>query len=258
MVDDQENQDPQEEKEDSFDFDATGEAAGYISQDQARVLAMQAAAREPGAYGQRLRDVPMAFDVKDEEDTEDHYVITLSFRPQGEFRGESGQEQFFIEKEGEVAHRQVLSLPRPEGRKGLRVALIIISVAIIGVGSAAGVVIAGGGLGGDDGSSLPTLTPAAVLAAVVVPTDTPSPTATIVPTQAPTASPSPTILPTRTLEPTMTPTITPAITRSPTQTHTATIQPTRRHPRPSLLKHPHGHRLLHRRALPRPPRPSCL
>jgi hypothetical protein len=97
MVDEPENPEPQDKKIDPFDFDDTGEVAGYISLDQARVLAMQPATREPGAYGDQFRDVLMAFNVENEEDTEDYYVITLSFRPQGEFRGTSGEEQFFIE-----------------------------------------------------------------------------------------------------------------------------------------------------------------
>ena len=73
-----EDQDKQEEK---FDFTAQGEALGYISLDQARVLAMRTARETPGDYGRRFRNSPMAFEVVEDEDTEDHYVITLSFRP---------------------------------------------------------------------------------------------------------------------------------------------------------------------------------
>jgi hypothetical protein len=39
----------QDEKLDSFEFDDAGEAAGYISLDQARVLAMRSAGAEPGS-----------------------------------------------------------------------------------------------------------------------------------------------------------------------------------------------------------------
>ena len=56
----------------------------------------------------------MAFDIREESETEDHYVITLSYRPQGDFAGEPGQEQFFIEKEGVVVLRQILSLAATE------------------------------------------------------------------------------------------------------------------------------------------------
>ena len=101
-----------EKQEEKFDFTREGEGLGYISLDQARVLAMRTARETPGAYGSGFADVPMAFEVIEAEETEDHYVITLSFRPQGEFVGRQGREQFFIEKEGTVAHRQVLALPR--------------------------------------------------------------------------------------------------------------------------------------------------
>ena len=88
-----------------------------ISMDQSRVLAMRTARENPGAYGRGFTDVPMAFDVVAEEETDDHYVVTLSFRPQGAFNGTPGQEQFFIDKTGTVAHRQVLSLPIRETKE---------------------------------------------------------------------------------------------------------------------------------------------
>ena len=63
--------DKEDGKEEKFDFDAAGETPGYLSRDQARILAMQTARETPGAYGQRFRDVPMAFEVAEEEETED-------------------------------------------------------------------------------------------------------------------------------------------------------------------------------------------
>ena len=107
-----EDESKQEEK---FEFTSEGETLGYISLDQARVLAMRTARETPGAYGPRFRSTPMAFEVTEENETEDHYVITLSFRPEGEFNGTPGREQFFISKEGILAVRQVLSLPKTEG-----------------------------------------------------------------------------------------------------------------------------------------------
>ena len=52
-----------------------------------------------------MRRTPIAFEVISEEDPEYHYVVTLSFRPQGDFEGTPGQEQFFMKKEGTVAVR---------------------------------------------------------------------------------------------------------------------------------------------------------
>ena len=66
-------------------------------------------------------------------------MVTLSFRPEGTFRGVPGQEQFFIEKEGNVADRQVVTLPEPERRARLRMALIggigVLVVATVAWGS---------------------------------------------------------------------------------------------------------------------------
>ena len=74
----------------------------------ARLLAMQTAREAPGAT---LRAVPMAFDVVDPGEDEDYYNITLSFRPEGAYTGKSGREQFFIEKEGGVAHGRCWTYP---------------------------------------------------------------------------------------------------------------------------------------------------
>ena len=138
------------ENEDKFEFDYAGEARGYISLDQARVLAMRTAMEAPGAYGRRFQGVPMAFDVVEETDTEDHYVITLSFRPQGEFSGTPGQEQFYIEKEGTVAVRQIRGHPRPEGGRRLPVLVIVVGLVLLIAGAGVGAVFAAGGFGGGE------------------------------------------------------------------------------------------------------------
>jgi len=113
------------------EFTSEGEALGYISLDQARVLAMRTARESPGDYGRRYRNVSMAFEVIEDTETEDHYVITLSLRPQGEFTGTQGHEQFFIEKEGRVAVRQVLAQPKLARR--FPVIPVAIAMAVVGV-----------------------------------------------------------------------------------------------------------------------------
>ena len=89
-------EDEGKKEEDKFEFTPEGESLGYISLDQARVLAMRTAREAPGAYGRRFRNVLMAFEVVEDEDTEDHYVITLSFRPQGQFSGTLVLQRRFI------------------------------------------------------------------------------------------------------------------------------------------------------------------
>ena len=131
----------EDSKEDfeKIEFTPEGETLGYISMEQARLLAMQTARDNPGNYGRRFSGSRMVFDVAEQEDGEDYYIITMTFRPEGNFVGTTGQEQFFIEKEGAVAHRQVLSLPSAAGRRRLPILpigiglVVVIIIAIVGV-----------------------------------------------------------------------------------------------------------------------------
>ena len=107
---------------------------------------------------------------------------TLSFRPEGEFTGTPGQEQFFIEKTGTIEVRQVLSLPRPaEVRRfpvipvGIGLLVVVIAVVLVVVFA-----VGGGGRGEDQipvASVLPTEPPLTAVTPVL-PTDTPRPSPT--------------------------------------------------------------------------------
>ena len=108
-------------------------ASSGISLDQACVLAMRTARETPGAYGRRYTGVPMAFEVVSQEETQDHYVVTLSFRPEGTFAGTTGHEQFFLDKQGSVAHRQVLGLPTPEGGRRIPAVPLIAGLAAVAI-----------------------------------------------------------------------------------------------------------------------------
>jgi len=76
-----------------FDFTREGETAGYFSLAKARLLAIQTARESPDDYGRRFRNVAMVFEMAEGIEEEDYYVVTLSFRPQGQFSGTPGQEQ---------------------------------------------------------------------------------------------------------------------------------------------------------------------
>ena len=52
----------QGKEEEKFDFTAEGEAMGYISLEQAGVLAMRTPRETPGEYGSSHQGIPMAFD----------------------------------------------------------------------------------------------------------------------------------------------------------------------------------------------------
>ena len=164
-------------KEDQFGFTPEGEALGYISLEQARVVAMRTAREAPGAYGRRFSGVPMVFDLVEQQEGEDYYIITLSLRPEGDFEGRPGQEQFFIEKEGAVAHRNLLSLPKPAkgGFPLVKVAIGLAVVAVIGVVAAVIALSAGDDEKAPGTVAAPTAVPATT-AGEPVPTDTPIPT----------------------------------------------------------------------------------
>ena len=182
-------------KEDQFDFTADGEALGYISIAQARLLAMQTARETPGDYGRGFTGTLMAFEVVESSEDEDYYIVTLGIRPQGAFSGKPGQEQFFISKEGIVSHRQVLDVPSGVGNS--RMPLVIAGIAAVVILA----VIIGVSIGGNGEDDAPVDIvvdpdpPVTIPAIVVQPTDTPAPPtpkpATTAP-QFPTAPPSPT------------------------------------------------------------------
>ena len=141
----------QGKEEEKFDFTGEGEAVDYISLAQARVLAMTTARETPGEYGSQYQNVSMAFETVTATEDEDFYNITLSFRPQGDFSGDPGQEQFFVEKEGTIAVRQVLSLPRATSGRRFPVLPVAIGVVIVGVIAAVAVIFVVGGFGDGGG-----------------------------------------------------------------------------------------------------------
>ena len=53
-------------EEEKFEFDSAGEALGYISLEQARLVAMQAARENPGNYGRPLAGTRMVFQLVEE------------------------------------------------------------------------------------------------------------------------------------------------------------------------------------------------
>ena len=233
-------QDEGKQEEEKFDFTREGEVSGYISLDQARVRAMRTARETPGVYGSSFTDVAMAFEVVEAEETEDHHVITLSFRPQGEFAGRAGQEQFFIEKEGNVALRQVLALPRR--RRRFPVAPVTIGLVVVaGVAALATVfVVSGMGDGGPEESASAAVLPPAIpiptmMTPLPAPTEAPgiAPPVDVTPTPIPipTAPPPPTLTPTPTTAPTLiptpmlVPTVNPDVNPTPVLTNTLCFGP---------------------------------
>jgi len=146
----------QGKEEEKFDFTPEGE--GYISLDEARVLAMRTAVETPGDYGSQYQGVAMFFEVASLEETDDFYEVTLSFRPQGNFDGTPGQEQFVVGKEGAISIRQVQSFPAqtlasqadtPRKSGGFPILPVAIGLVVVGIIAAISAVVALGGSGGD-------------------------------------------------------------------------------------------------------------
>ena len=176
MAEDQGKPEEQGKKEDQFGFTPEGESLGYISLEQARVEAMRTARDDPGDYGRGFSGVRMVFDVVQQDEGEDYYIITLSVRPEGDFDGRPGEEEFFIEKEGNVAYRQLRSRPRkakggfPKGRAAISV--VIVAIAVL----AFLILVAGDDDNGSKVSPPPTATgPATQLRPTVPPTPPPRP-----------------------------------------------------------------------------------
>ena len=106
-----ENQGKEEEK---FDLTREGEAVGYISLDEARLLAIEHAQGHTEFYGSTYVGVRLVWEVLSAEDREDYYEIKLSFRPPGRFHGQPGIDQFIFDKTGGLRVRQMLDEPTAE------------------------------------------------------------------------------------------------------------------------------------------------
>ena len=197
----------QGDKPDKIDpFTREGETLGYISMDQARVLAIQHASQNTDFYGPRFSGRALAWQMVTQEETEDYYDIRLSYRPAGRFRGEPGLEQFTISKVDDVVLRQILDEPVPSKLSFLRftavglVIVVVVAAVAVGAAWASGAFKSGGEEGGGGtvseatriprpttselSDSVPTATPVRP-----EPTVPPIQTATAVPAEPPTATP---------------------------------------------------------------------
>ena len=218
-------------KEEKFDFTSEGE--GYISLAEARVLATRTALEAPGNYGRNFRNVAMVFDVVESGEDDDYYTVVLSVRPQGNFDGTPGQEQFVVGKDGTVAVRQVLTSPvRKSG--GFPLLPVAIGVVIVGAIAAVGAVVILMSSGADNvpiapvaptGTPAPIQPPAPTFTPTPRPTATPTPRPTATPTPRPTATPTPRPTAMPTPRPTAMPTPRPRPTRTPIPSPTSTPVP---------------------------------
>ena len=175
----------QGDKEDKFDqFTAAGEILGYITLEQARILAIQHARDNTDFYGPRYARVTLVWEVTSQEAGEDFYDIRLSFRPAGRFRGDPGIEQLIIDKTGNIQLRQILDEPsdlgQPAGRRLRWMLPTAVGVVVAGVVGVVGLV-ASGTLAGGGSNPTPTTPPiGAAISTTQSPTPVPDTAATLV------------------------------------------------------------------------------
>ena len=98
-------------QEGKIEFTRAGEVPGQISPSQSGMMALRTARAAPGRRRWILRR-KMVFDVLNDFEDESTYTVVLSFRPEGEFDGTPGQEQFKFSKTGRFEGRDVLSHPK--------------------------------------------------------------------------------------------------------------------------------------------------
>ena len=119
-----------EPREDKIEFDSASQVIGYISLDQARVLALRYARDNQDFDGSRYARRELVWGEISAEEGEDYYRVTLSYRPAQRFRGEAGAELLTIDKTGSVELRQILSQPR-EARRALALGLAAAGLAVV-------------------------------------------------------------------------------------------------------------------------------
>jgi len=150
------------EDEPKLEFDSAGQAIGYISLDQARVLALQHARDNRDFYG-RYGDQELVWEVASAQETEDYYEVRLSYRPARGFR-RAGVEQFTIDKTGPIEFRQIIRQPRLAGSI---VAGVAIAIVLAATGATLGGLFASGVLG-------TTGAPTPLVSSVLITPDTPT------------------------------------------------------------------------------------
>ena len=127
----------EDKRDEKFDFNAEGDALGYISLDQARVQAIEHARNNTG--------VGPVWEVSTAHQRDDYYDIRLSFRPFRSFRGEPGVERFVLEKNGDLRMRQILDEPSgiesPRRWRLSMIARLAVIIVIGGIAAIAGLAI---------------------------------------------------------------------------------------------------------------------
>ena len=103
----------QGKEEEKFDFTSDGEEIGYISLDQAILLARQQAQEDGERHRRRLDWDEIIWSEITAEEREDTFRIVLQFRRPGRvvYEEQTGEEEFVFNQTGALVFRQVLAWP---------------------------------------------------------------------------------------------------------------------------------------------------
>jgi hypothetical protein len=104
----------QGKKIEKFEFTPEGETLGYISLDQAVLLARHIVRQEEQRYLLRLGWTEIAWSDSKTENREDSYRVVLQFRlpARGLNEEQTGEEEFIFDHLGELRDRQMLLWPK--------------------------------------------------------------------------------------------------------------------------------------------------
>ena len=103
-------QDPDDNSGENHELDAAGQPVARISIEQAVRMAFQYARENREFYG-RHAGSGLVWWFASSDETDDDYVVRLSYSPSREFRGRLGIEQFTIAKSGQMAFRRIVRQP---------------------------------------------------------------------------------------------------------------------------------------------------
>jgi hypothetical protein len=117
-----------------------GEVSGpAVSLGQAEIVALSTVSKARSPYKGHLREKDLVWDIKESVQAQDYYKITLTFRESSAVAEDVGEEQLYIDQQGKVRLRQILSWPSQRVRRPARLLLFSILSAFLILGLGAGV-----------------------------------------------------------------------------------------------------------------------
>jgi len=135
-----------EDKKDQFKFTPEGEAMGYIDVDQAKVLARRFLTDIiPNTRQIKKRRLPHELDIGMTTETEDNYIVSVTFSATDAKSVRGGVAEIYVTKEGGIDHHEFKQFPRYHGLGSRLPIYLAAGIAFIGGVSALAIGISGVG-----------------------------------------------------------------------------------------------------------------